>query len=371
MPVRDWNRSLSLRMIAVTALAIMTLSVIAPRSAYAQDKQDPKEKANKLKLVEVGKAKDICDKNKEISFRGAHGDVKVPADSSELVELGDLTKELVWYRGRTGQRCANDSPFNFVLCERAADGAIAWTFYRKPWFGALINEKATDQLIQPVEKKSGLTVYLCGIIAGPKEFQALSKAAGLKELMLDVDWKKHVVVYVILRFNSNAIYFEQWIPPKDGVGELVVEYSGIQPNWGNAYPAVLFRVERKDLRKVNVAITWPGAQKRVPLAELDATALDEYIRKTIAVECRGKLIRGQSFYLDDGRLVSDFLKVRDHEYGLILPAEYYKDKEAEKKMESLKGKSVLVTGRLEVRGGAKDKKYEVIVVSSLKEAETD
>ena len=82
-------------------------------------------------LKRVGTTKDACDKGNQIRFAAKEGDVKVVADSSKLAELPATTRELFWYCGGTRERCANDEPFNVVMCERAGNGAIVWTFYTK------------------------------------------------------------------------------------------------------------------------------------------------------------------------------------------------------------------------------------------------
>jgi hypothetical protein len=79
----------------------------------------------------VGTTKDACDKNNVVRITGKDGDIKIPADSSELVALPASKKELFWYCGGTRERVANDESFDHVLVERAGNGAINWTFLKK------------------------------------------------------------------------------------------------------------------------------------------------------------------------------------------------------------------------------------------------
>src|SRR5262245_2345129 len=83
-------------------------------------------------LVEVGRTRDACAKNNEVRFAGDSGDVKVAANSSLLVQLPASSRELIWYCGGSRERAANDEPFNWVMCDRAGNGAIQWVFYFRP-----------------------------------------------------------------------------------------------------------------------------------------------------------------------------------------------------------------------------------------------
>jgi hypothetical protein len=79
----------------------------------------------------VGTAKDGCHMNNVVRITGKNGDVKIPADSSELVALPASKKELFFYCGGTRERVANNESFDHVLVERAGNGAIHWTFLKK------------------------------------------------------------------------------------------------------------------------------------------------------------------------------------------------------------------------------------------------
>jgi len=80
-------------------------------------------------LIEVGRTRDACDGDNGVRFVGEAGDVTVAAGKGVLAELPAITNELIWYCAGTRERAANDPPFNWVLCDRAGNGAIQWVFY--------------------------------------------------------------------------------------------------------------------------------------------------------------------------------------------------------------------------------------------------
>src|SRR5262249_37332138 len=116
----------------------------------------------------------------------------------------------------------------------------------------LIYEEGMDQLTQPLEKKVAGRTLLCGVILSAKEFKAFRDTAGLQRYKMpqDIDWKGHAVVYVILRNHTNRLLYKQWNPPKNGAAEFVFHWRTIEPGYFGQCPAVLHRVERKDLKKV-------------------------------------------------------------------------------------------------------------------------
>jgi len=114
------------RIYGVMIIAFISVPMLAAGSSRAP------AYPNAGDLVEVGKTKDACAGANELRFRAKESDVKVPADSSKIVDLPAFTKELYWYCGGTRERCVNDHPFNSIGCERAGNGAIIWTFYNNP-----------------------------------------------------------------------------------------------------------------------------------------------------------------------------------------------------------------------------------------------
>ena len=110
------------------------LAATLPGTAAADT---PEEKIKKLGLAEVGDTKDACGHDK-VTFSGREngegkvGEVKVGKGEKKLVEMPSVVTEFHWYCNGTRERVANDKPFDWVLIERAGNGAIAWKFYRKP-----------------------------------------------------------------------------------------------------------------------------------------------------------------------------------------------------------------------------------------------
>ena len=109
----------------------------------------------------------------------------------------------------------------------------------------LINSAAVDKSIKPKEFGS----FAVGTIGDQKTWQAFATKAGLPK-NVSVDWERQVVLYVILKVNSNSISFSKWIEPKKGTGELVFNWSLIEPDHGDRYPALVHVVKRANLQSV-------------------------------------------------------------------------------------------------------------------------
>jgi hypothetical protein len=127
-------------------------------------------------------------------------------------------------------------------------------------YSGLIRQGAA-KMLTPVAKGE----YAVGLISDADTFARFATAAGLTQKM-DIDWQKQAVVCVVLQLNTNRLTFRQWNGPKDGVGELIIQWSGIEPLWGGRFLAVLHRVDKKDLKKVVVKVL-PGRL----LTELDCS----------------------------------------------------------------------------------------------------
>jgi hypothetical protein len=114
----------------VACLALAALPVVAKADT-------PEERIKKLGLAEVGDTKDACGAA-IVSFSGREmgegkiGEVRVGKGEKKLVELPAVVTEFHWYCDGVRERVANGKPFDWVLIERAGNGAIAWKFYRKP-----------------------------------------------------------------------------------------------------------------------------------------------------------------------------------------------------------------------------------------------
>ncbi len=89
----------------------------------------------------------------------------------------------------------------------------------------LINSAAVGKSIKPKEFGS----FAVGTIGDQKTWQAFATKAGLPK-NVSVDWERQVVLYVILKMNSNSISLSKWIEPKKGTGELVFNWSLIEPD---------------------------------------------------------------------------------------------------------------------------------------------
>jgi hypothetical protein len=225
-------------------------------------------------------------------------------------------------------------------------------------YGQDIPEGAVEKLVNRVQVKDSYATYALGLLPDAET----ARTCGVK-VPADLDWEVHAVVAVVLKENAYALHFKEWRKPKDGVGELVVEFYG-QEVLAAGFPAQFYRVEKKSLKKVVVRLQ--GADK--PLGEIDLTikpAPATYVRRGIVTQGRGKLIIHPSdkpvITLDDGELVNKFLKVGDKEYPLAF------DKNGnmwDSAARSNSARTAVVSGRLETkRGGSKE--YEVIVVSDL------
>ena len=131
-------------------------------------------------------------------------------------------------------------------------------------FSGLIHDKAVDKLAKPISKKSGSSTFALSVFTDAKAFQAFTDAAGLKKLPFEVDFDKQAVVVAVLKEHTNRLRFKSW-NVKDGTGELVFFWDGIEPFYKDRYPAVLYRVDRKGLDRVAIRVN--GSDKT--LGEID------------------------------------------------------------------------------------------------------
>ena len=117
----------------------------------------------------------------------------------------------------------------------------------------LINSAAVDKSIKAEEFGS----FAVGTIGDKKTWQAFAAKAGLPKDG-GVDWDTRLVVYVILKKNTNRVGFHKWIGPKKGTGELVFEWSLIEPYYQDRYPALVHVVKRADLKSVQFSFRTNG-----------------------------------------------------------------------------------------------------------------
>ena len=126
----------------------------------------------------------------------------------------------------------------------------------------LINSAAVDKSIKPMVFPEPFyrSKFAVGTIGDKKIWQAFATKAGLPK-NISVDWERQVVLYVILKVNSNSISFRKWIEPKKGTGELVFNWSLIEPDHGDRYPALVHVVDRIDLKSVQFSYRTDGGER--------------------------------------------------------------------------------------------------------------
>ena len=124
----------------------------------------------------------------------------------------------------------------------------------KTWSG-LINDKA----LKKVEVQTDAKGFAVGLIRDAKAWGKFAKAAGRIPRKPKVDWKKQIVVFIILKAHTNRVSFKKWTPPKDGTAELLFNWSLIEPYYDGLFPALVHPVSREDLKKITVKYTSGGA----------------------------------------------------------------------------------------------------------------
>lgn len=128
------------------------------------------------------------------------------------------------------------------------------------WSGLLFKDAA--KIPGRVEKKLPNGPFSCGVITDAKTFasltQTLSKGTGKPaphwaDWEKNIDWKKEVVAYVILNLQTNRLTYASCEPCKGG-STLTVRWSGIEPFYNDAYPAVFTRVPRLELQRMKFVV---------------------------------------------------------------------------------------------------------------------
>jgi hypothetical protein len=66
-----------------------------------------------------------------------------------------------------------------------------------------------------------------------------------------VDWDKEAVAVVVLKEHTYRLLLKEWTA-KDNIGELVFYWDGIEPYYGDRFPALMYRFGKKGLKKVVV-----------------------------------------------------------------------------------------------------------------------
>lgn len=129
----------------------------------------------------------------------------------------------------------------------------------------LIKSAAVDESIKPREFGS----FAVGVVGDKKTWQAFAAKAGLPKSSGVFNWDKHLVLYVILKKNTNRVGFHKWIEPEKGTGELVFEWSLIEPYYQDRYPALVHVVKRADLKSVQFSFRTNGGERLQKLGAIN------------------------------------------------------------------------------------------------------
>jgi hypothetical protein len=121
----------------------------------------------------------------------------------------------------------------------------------KSSFAGLINDKSVDKLVKPTNKRVNGSTYALSILSDAKAWKAFTDAAGLKQPPFDVNWDKQAVVVVVLKEHTYRLHVKEWTA-KDNIGELVFYWDGIQPDYSDRFPALMYRFDKEGLKKVVV-----------------------------------------------------------------------------------------------------------------------
>jgi hypothetical protein len=141
----------------------------------------------------------------------------------------------------------------FLAVPALANVAVRATDDKQPKgsFAGLINDKSVNKLVKPMHKSVNGSTFALSILSDAKAFQAFTDAAGLKRPPFDVDWDKQAVVVVVLKEHTYRLLFKQWTV-KDNIGRLVIYWDGIEPYYGARFPALMYRFDKQELKKVVV-----------------------------------------------------------------------------------------------------------------------
>jgi hypothetical protein len=125
-------------------------------------------------------------------------------------------------------------------------------------FAGLVKDSSVARLVKPIDTSAARSTYTMSVISDAKAFQTFINAAGLKKAPFDVDWDRQALVVVVLKEHTYWLDYKQWTA-KDGVGELVFTWDGIEPDYHDQFPAVMHRFDKAGLKKVVVKLD--GADK--------------------------------------------------------------------------------------------------------------
>ena len=126
------------------------------------------------------------------------------------------------------------------------------------WSG-LIHDQSIRELPRGVETRLSVfdleeeddAVFFVAVIKDNMTLKAFTKVAGgfFPEGNLNV--KQEVLVVVVLKRYTNAIHPESLTVSKDGTANLTIQWDGIQPAYGESFPAAC-KIVPKDVRVIHV-----------------------------------------------------------------------------------------------------------------------
>jgi len=132
----------------------------------------------------------------------------------------------------------------------------------KPQWSGLLFKDTVEVLPNRVEKKLPQGPFVGGFVGDAKSFDRFLEVLGKAKAKPDpfwaewkksVNWEKEVVAFVVLKAQTNRLTFASCEPGK-GSATLAVKWSGIEPFYVEAFPAVFVRVERGDNQRIKFRI---------------------------------------------------------------------------------------------------------------------
>jgi hypothetical protein len=162
--------------------------------------------------------------------------------------------------------------------------AVMWSAAEQPagpmaggWEG-LIHKEVLDTLDDRRTVKIDGVSFAYGVIPDAKTFAALDKVAVARPhnkvhnwdaWWKNTDWDKHVVVYVVRTEATNLLKLDGYHCSKQGVPTVRLQFSSIEPFYGQHYPVVLYRLNRGEGQKAQIDISMQGDRGDfVPLVTL-------------------------------------------------------------------------------------------------------
>jgi hypothetical protein len=162
--------------------------------------------------------------------------------------------------------------------------AVMWSAAEQPagpmaggWEG-LIHKEVLDTLDDRRTVKIDGVSFAYGVIPDAKTFAALDKVAVARPhnkvhnwdaWWKNTDWDKHVVVYVVRTEATNLLKLDGYHCSKQGVPTVRLQFSSIEPFYGQHYPVVLYRLNRGEGQKAQIDISMQGDKGDfVPLVTL-------------------------------------------------------------------------------------------------------